>query len=881
VTQAAPATTSDATAAMAAEDEAATKMLMALQRLSQQATLYADNNQAQTMALEAAARAASDYGGATGRNLTIFFSDRAVYVGKRLLRASRSVYAAAAQMREMLGRMGVSQITIGHDVPLDELRILQQTFGKIQSTQGDVPPPSELSRVRLKVGRPPGDYAEFDRLSPDERAIKVYALAIVIVRRFYEQLQRGHWEISAHVRRISEELIALAQQATVAQLAATVGRPPHDDAERAVSAAILALAMAHKLTDDQRLLRWLATAALLCDVGKPRVAGLNPDASRRAGLRMPTLGLDQFAELPGATAFVTSALGRLTDAGMMRSVLVYETLHIEYAEETGPIYAGQRGPAMLSRLLACARRFQLGLSAGRAPGDVIAALVKKADGLVDRWIVQLMMATLSIVPTGTIVELEDGRLAKVMSPPKPRIDFGRPLVRVLDGEGAFVDLNVPSRDGRPKPQIGRVVAATDEDHELRAMFDEDAPAQPVVEEIKGEVLGVDEDEELEWSIEDEDDAREDAEGQEWVPDFEEEVPASEKPAPPQPSAPAKQAKRPLPKLELDLPARPPRGSTTPSPKLELDLPARPGRGLSEPSPRGDLFVQFAQEEPPPVPIVVRRPVSDLPPDSSPDPFAGESVEIRLPKMRPMAQGSFAKTPLLHLLIYALDRKLNGSMLVVEADRRQSAIYFVDGEPAKVKTAALVSPLDRTITMMGLLDEETLKRTLLASNRRKRLHGQTLVSEGLLEPSQLEAALTQQLVNKVGHLMQLPESTRYGYYDQVDLLADYGGAAMSPCDPYPLIMMAVRKYVSWEVLDEVLPRIANLPLELHEAATPTRLGLKLAERMALRKIQAQKQSLNDLLGEDDIDDEAAQRLVYALTVTRSVSLTGGTKRPVGV
>ncbi|MEQ9322533.1 MAG: serine/threonine-protein kinase, partial [Polyangiaceae bacterium] len=42
---------------------------------------------------------------------------------------------------------------------------------------------------------------------------------------------------------------SLAEQATVGQLASTVCRPPHDDAERAVSAAILALAMGHKLTD--------------------------------------------------------------------------------------------------------------------------------------------------------------------------------------------------------------------------------------------------------------------------------------------------------------------------------------------------------------------------------------------------------------------------------------------------------------------------------------------------------------------------------------------------------------------------------------------------------------------------------------------------------
>lgn len=836
MTAAAPRRQHETGNAIAAEDEAATKVLMSLQRLAQQATLYDDHNQAQKMALDATARAAAEYAAAAGRNITIFFSDRAVYVGKRLLRANRSVYAAANQMKAMLARMGVSQITIGHDVPIEELRVLQSRFAQIQKTKGDVPAPTELSRVRLRVGRAPGDYAEFDRLSPDERAVKVYALAIVIVRRFYEQLQRGQWEISSHVRRISEELISLAEQATVGQLASTVCRPPHDDAERAVSAAILALAMGHQLTDDQRLLRWLATAALLCDVGKPRVAGLNPDASRRAGLRMPTLGLDQFAELPGATAFVTTALGRLTDAGMMRSVLVYETLHIEYGEETGAIYGGERGPTMLSRLIACARRFQLGLSLGKAPGDVIAALVNKSDGLVDRWIVQLMMGTLCVVPTGTIVELEDGRAARVMSPPTQRIDFGRPLVRILDAEGAFVDLNAPSRDGRAKPQIARILAASDEDHELRAAFDESAVAAPAVEEVKGEVLGVDEDDELEWSLEDEDDARHDAgsrdqllaEGDEWIPDLE---------------------------------------------------------GPS-PYPDDDLYEQFASDEAPVssdalISPFAQPPVSDLPPDSRPDAFAGESAAIIRPLSRPLAQGAFGKTPLMHLLIYALDKKLTGTLLVVEADRRQSAIRFEQGEPSKVKTAALISPLDRTIVAMGLLDDETLDRTLRRAHRRGRLHGQQLVQEGLLDAAALDAALQQQMINKIGHLMQLSPTTRFGYYDDVDLLADYGGVAATPCDPYPLIMMAARKYVSWEILDEVLPRVANVPLTLHEEATPERLGLKKPERRALDVLLREPITLNDLLLADGVDEEAAQRLIYALVVTRSVTLGEGKKRPVGV
>ncbi|MCA9623284.1 MAG: hypothetical protein KC731_29895, partial [Myxococcales bacterium] len=127
---AAPSINVDATA-LAAENEAASKVILALLRLAQQSTLYADNNQAQKQALEICASAVAAYSEASGRNLTIFFSDRAVYVGRRLLRANRNTYAAAEQLRELLGRMGVSQITIAHDVPLAELRAVQAAFGKL------------------------------------------------------------------------------------------------------------------------------------------------------------------------------------------------------------------------------------------------------------------------------------------------------------------------------------------------------------------------------------------------------------------------------------------------------------------------------------------------------------------------------------------------------------------------------------------------------------------------------------------------------------------------------------------------------------------------------------------------------------------------------
>ena len=57
-----------------------------------------------------------------------------------------------------------------------------------------------------------------------------------------------------------------------------------------------------------------------------------------------------------------------------------------------------------------------------------------------------------------------------------------------------------------------------------------------------------------------------------------------------------------------------------------------------------------------------------------------------------ATGNLAKTPVPELLVYALDRSLEGTLVLEETDGKKSAIYFQNGAPAKVKTADPVAYL---------------------------------------------------------------------------------------------------------------------------------------------------------------------------------------------
>ena len=101
---------------------------------------------------------------------------------------------------------------------------------------------------------------------------------------------------------------------------------------------------------------------------------------------------------------------------------------------------------------------------------------------------------------------------------------------------------------------------------------------------------------------------------------------------------------------------------------------------------------------------------------------------------PSASGTLAKTPLLHLLLYAHQRNLAGTIELFAPDKRNAAVLFVNGEPAKVRTSEPVAYLGRVLLELGHLNETQLDRSLteLAAHKREgnKLHGEVLLAQGL-------------------------------------------------------------------------------------------------------------------------------------------------------
>jgi hypothetical protein len=224
--------------------------------------------------------------------------------------------------------------------------------------------------------------------------------------------------------------------------------------------------------------------------------------------------------------------------------------------------------------------------------------------------------------------------------------------------------------------------------------------------------------------------------------------------------------------------------------------------------------------------------------------------------------------------------LTGSALFVSPEGSRAVIVFAAGVPVKVRTSDMVAPLDRTLLRMGVLDEATLRETTRRVAASKKLHGRMLVEEGYIDQATLDAALEQQMIDKVLHLMGQALQTRYAYYDQHDLLAGYGGVERIPCEPLTLISAGVRTVELGPESQAVLQQLEGTPLLLHPAADLARLGLENEEMRIATLLQDEPRSIDQLVTLSGSPRSTVERVVYALVITRFIDLSGGTRDPVG-
>jgi curved DNA-binding protein CbpA len=246
--------------------------------------------------------------------------------------------------------------------------------------------------------------------------------------------------------------------------------------------------------------------------------------------------------------------------------------------------------------------------------------------------------------------------------------------------------------------------------------------------------------------------------------------------------------------------------------------------------------------------------------------------------QPTAAGTLAATPMQHLLVYALERRLSGSIVLETPQGERSAFEVESGVPTKAKTSQPVIHLGRVLLEMRALDERTLHETLARVAKEKVLHGRLLIEERMVDQQTLDEALREQLARKIQWMATLPPQTIYGYYEGASFLSRWGGEP-TPLEPLALIWRAIRSYESPQRIDAALARLPQRELRLHPEAQPSRFRFSDRDRVVLDLLRAKPHSLRELLESEVADEAAVKRVLYALAVTRHLAL-GGDQKPIG-
>ena len=1066
------------------EDKLAAAVVLGIHRLTKGATLYDADNQAAIRQLEMTRRAVVNYGRVARVNPKLFFTEKSVFVGGRLLRAGRTVYAAALELGRILKRFEIDEVAIGFDVPAEDLRLFQDAMRNALRNQGPSPAQQRYQRIRLRRGRPPG--RRNDTLTPQEALVRSYATATIVMRRFLGEIQKNDFKMPVGVIRVAQQLAELTCIDNPAILGTTaIYNSKHEHAGRAVNAALLALSMGRQLTSDRRTLARIAMAALLFDVGLPRIAGMGPLGEERVGVMLPRIIEQQFAELPACSAGTTWALGGFGNAAIQHTVLVYESLSVAYHNHTTPPYSGLRRPTLQSRIVAVARRFidlLANMELELTPDQAISRLLRADADQANTTIIQLLLSSLGLFTSGSLVRLSSGQVAQVVKTSDNPMLFSFPTVRpVLDpngvriANGTAIDLATSIGD----PNGVRVTALVEiaDDSKVRAkeqrrqrgtqlgmMPSSQSPAPPAAtpsppappaatpsppapqaatpsppappaatpsppapqaavrpsvpppidDRFRTDVVAAFETQqdgamEVDLGMAEPSLARFEVplssrpeEGNDVaihttlpaVTETPELTPAASTPQPPQPPQPQPQ---PQPAAAVAVPAQPvssgaaaphaPSAATDLSWDLggedieaddEDDVPSMvlqaiiDGRrddadeddaatavfNASSPSPLHPLFFQksneaapaqpneaapapssaaaaetdnetttprpqtgrgmtqaaqsaaISQRKPapaaptgePPAAAPQEQPASQRPPLAMPPQRAKERAQAaarakpataashrhnttewlkqKLTGARPTSQGTLQNTPLVHLLVYMLERKLSGTTMLVAEGMKTHFIYFHQGVPSKTLTTAGVAGLDQVLLKMGTLDENALRGSLAAIRASGELHGRYLVKAGLLDVPSVRATLQLQLMYKLSFMLTLPPTTRFAYYDGTNMLEDYGGPELTPIDPLFVIMMGVRSLVRSPLVDATLSKLGTPPLRLRREANIVRLGLLDTERAIVDLLRSRPLTLRDILQRQVAHEATVKVLIYGLIITRCINLGKNNRPPVG-
>lgn len=249
-------------------------------------------------------------------------------------------------------------------------------------------------------------------------------------------------------------------------------------------------------------------------------------------------------------------------------------------------------------------------------------------------------------------------------------------------------------------------------------------------------------------------------------------------------------------------------------------------------------------------------------------------------VRATATGTLATTPIPHLLVYLLDKRLTGTVVLELPGAGRSALLVEQGQPVKAKTADPVILLGDLLVERELIDEQERDAIAERAKADRMLYGQALLRAAALSESDLRDALEEQLTRRLVWMFSLPPETVYGYYDGRNYLERWGLEPL-PLDPLAILTAGVRRFPNTQAISDTLVRLQDRQLRLHLDSKAARFRFDGKEQAVADVLRLKPQSLAALLASEIADLETVRRVVYVLTITRHLDIGVPGIRPVGV
>jgi hypothetical protein len=226
---------------------------------------------------------------------------------------------------------------------------------------------------------------------------------------------------------------------------------------------------------------------------------------------------------------------------------------------------------------------------------------------------------------------------------------------------------------------------------------------------------------------------------------------------------------------------------------------------------------------------------------------------------------------MELVLYLAQHHFSGSLDLVTSGAERYVLYFDRGRPAKAYSRTQVAPLDRVLVELKLVDFERLQRSIMAIAKSGQLHGEHLVSEGVLTRFNLLEALRAQVIHKARAMFLLAPETEYAVYDRVNMLADYGGPELTPSEPLRVVMAGVRARPHAPEVEATVRELGDRPVSIDPTVTVEGLGLVGDELRVEQLLRERPHTLAELQATEGLNPTLVSMTLYALTLAGALVL----------